>query len=665
MGFKGGLRLPRNMIIISVLDIVLVIAAFLSAYLLRFDFQLHHVAKAFPVKELPFMVAVKMICFHWFDLYRGMWRFASVRDLLNVIKASTVGSLVIVTGILLLFRFVGFSRSIFVIDWGLTIFAIAGLRLGVRFYFELTGGIHNDGPRNGLKALINNIFRKKRRALKQLLIIGAGSCGEIICREIRANPKLNYHVVGFLDDNPSKQGAKIHGEPVWGPIEDIVTETEQLGVDEILIAIPSAKGAEMRRIVTACKETGLPFKTVPGFGELINGHVSVRAVREVAYHDLLGREVVKLDEQLIARDIAGDTVMVTGAAGSIGSELCRQICRFNPRRLVLFERAESLLYELELELCKRWEAIEIQAVLGDIQDQVLLAKTMSRFRPGMIFHAAAYKHVPMLELQPWQAVTNNVLGTRKVMETAARLGVKRFVFVSTDKAVRPANIMGASKRVAEMMVQCHACMEQHVTRFMIVRFGNVVGSAGSVVPLFKRQIEEGGPVTVTHPGVTRFFMTIPEASQLILQAGIMGEGGEIFILDMGTPIKIDDLARDLIRLSGFEPDVDIPIKYVGLRPGEKLYEELITEGEGIVPTPHEKILVIRGATCDLGQLNNRIDQLERMAARQDADGIRDMLKKIVPEYCPGDGAGGDLLPVKSQPEKSINVVPFPKSTTAM
>lgn len=666
MGIKAGFRLSRTLIIISVLDIVLVIAAFLAAYLLRFDFQWSHVTKTFPVKALPFILAVKVVCFHWFDLYRGMWRFTSVRDLVNVIKASTVASLVLVTAILLLFRFVGFPRSVFVIDWGLTIFAIAGLRLAVRFYFELTGGMHDDAPRISLKALVDNLLGKRRRNRKRLLIIGAGSCGEIICREIRANPKLNYRIVGFLDDNPSKRGAKIHGLPVLGTVEEIEAVTEKLAVDEILIAIPSAKGSDMRRIVAACKLTGVPFKTVPGYGELIDGHVSVRAVRDVAYRDLLGRKVVKLDGRLISGDITGGTVMVTGAAGSIGSELCRQICRFKPRQLVLYERAESPLYELELELRKRCEGVAIKAVLGDILDQGLLAETMGLFKPSMIFHAAAYKHVPMLELQPWQAVTNNILGTRNVVEAAARHGVKRFVFVSTDKAVRPANVMGASKRVAEMLVQCHSLSTEHVTRFMIVRFGNVVGSVGSVVPLFKRQIEEGGPVTVTHPEVTRFFMTIPEASQLIMQAGAMGQGGEIFILDMGTPIKIADMARDLIRLSGFEPDVDIPIRFVGLRPGEKLYEELITKGEGIVPTHHEKILVLKGTVCDLGLLNGDIDRLVALADEQDGEGIKRMLKRIVPEYTPDDNEAGvgDGIPDIMIKTTDGKVVPFPRRGAA-
>jgi FlaA1/EpsC-like NDP-sugar epimerase len=334
-------------------------------------------------------------------------------------------------------------------------------------------------------------------------------------------------------------------------------------------------------------------------------------------------------------------VLVTGAGGSIGSELCRQICRFRPDRIVLYERAESPLYELGLELKQNFGGVEILPLLADIRDRRQLEKAFEASKPQVVFHAAAYKHVPMLELQPWKAIKNNVLGTRNLIDISLRFEVERFVFVSTDKAVNPSNVMGASKRAAELVVQSQNGCGQSSTRFMIVRFGNVVGSVGSVVPLFKKQIEKGGPVTVTHPGATRYFMTIPEACQLILQAGAMGEGGEIFILDMGTSIKIADMARDLIRLSGFEPDVDIKIEYIGLRPGEKLDEELITEGEGIVPTSHEKIMVLRGAECNLGVVNGKIDELATLAYEQEAEGIKTKLREIVPEYSPAACETGD------------------------
>ena len=652
------MRIYRNFVVIVFLDLILLVAAIQISYLLRLDFRFLAIYQTNLMKILPLFLLTKVIVFHFFDLYKGMWRFTGVRDLINVIKAATVSSLVIFTGILLATRFIGFPRSAFVIDWCLTIFFIGGLRLFVRFFFEISEDSDQD---IALGKRLKNLFSQRRKNQRRLLIIGAGNCGETIYREIRSNGHLKYRIVGFLDDHATKQGKKIHGAPVLGSIDQVELFTKKLAIDEILIAIPSAKGVQMRRIVDLCKKSALPFKTIPGYKELIDGRVSVRAIREVAYRDLLGREVVKLDEMQIGNNIAGNVVMVTGAAGSIGSELCRQICRFNPSKLVLFERAESPLYELDLELKRHFRLTKIQPILGDILDESVLSAAFSQHRPVVVFHAAAYKHVPMLELQPWRAVTNNIVGTRNVVEAVVQHSVERFVFVSTDKAVRPVNVMGASKRVAEMLVQCQKNLLGNRPRFMTVRFGNVVGSAGSVVPLFQKQIAQGGPVTVTHPEVTRFFMTIPEASQLILQTGAMGQGGEIFILDMGTAIRIDDMARDLIRLSGFEPDVEIPIEYVGLRPGEKLHEELITVGEGIVPTPHEKILVIRGSACNLGQLNRQIDQLSELARNQDAEGIRALLTQIVPEY----SVNGETLSKTGAGGGNSKVVPFPKSTSAI
>jgi FlaA1/EpsC-like NDP-sugar epimerase len=446
-------------------------------------------------------------------------------------------------------------------------------------------------------------------------------------------------VVGFLDDNPDKVGMKIHGVPVLSAISDIEPAAKKVNADEALIAIPSANSKQMRGFVEICDKSGLKFKTMPGMGELINGQITVNAIREVAYRDLLGREIIKLEEEKIGTYLKGKSVLVTGAGGSIGSELCRQICRFKPRRIALYERAESSLYEIELEIKRNFSNTEILAQLADTRDRNQLEKAFEASKPEVVFHAAAYKHVPMLELQPWKAVKNNIQGTRNLVDFANRFKVNRFVFVSTDKAVRPTNVMGATKRVSEMLVQGQNGYGLSHTKFMIVRFGNVAGSVGSVIPLFKKQIKNGGPVTVTHPEVTRFFMTIPEACQLILQAGAMGHGGEIFILDMGTSIKIADMAVDLIRLSGFEPDVDIKIEYVGLRPGEKLYEELITEGEGILPTSHEKIMVLKGADCNLQVLNGSIDDIIKLTRSQDAEIIKAKLREIVPEYNSKAGAG--------------------------
>ncbi len=623
--------LYKNFFIILIVDILLVTGSLYFAYLVRFDFIIDGKELQNFKKTLPFILIVKFVCFYFFDLYRGMWRYTSIIDLLNAIKASTISSLFIIGFILFKTRFEGFSRSVFVIDWCLTILLISGFRLCVRLYFECFGD-HNF--LEAVKPFLSGLFTKKLSNRKRLLIVGAGDCAEKIFRELKDNARLKYNVVGFLDDNPVKIGRKIHGISVLDFIENIKTVVKRTRVDEVLIAISSISAARMRTIVVLCSKSGVAFKTVPGIGELIDGRVTVSAIREVDYRDLLGREAVMLDEEEIDAHIKGRCVMVTGAAGSIGSELCRQVCRFRPKMIILYEIAESPLYEIDLELKRSFSDVIVVPVLADIQNKHELEKAIGANKPQIIFHAAAYKHVPMLELQPWKAVENNISGSATLIDLAKKFNVERFVFVSTDKAVRPTNVMGASKRVAEMIAKSYNKTDASQTRFIIVRFGNVVGSVGSVVPLFKKQIARGGPVTVTHSDVTRYFMTIPEASQLILQAGSMGKGGETFLLDMGTPIKIDNMARDLIRLSGFEPDVDVKIEYTGLRPGEKLYEELITDGEDIVSTGHEKIMVLRGDGCDQTILNARIKELIQIAGDHNKEGIKAKLKEIVPEYQP-------------------------------
>jgi len=607
----------------------LVSSLFIS-HLLRFDFLIPQQQLHLLLWILPFVLLTKVISFFYFDLYRGMWRFTSITDLFNIIKGSTISTLFIICFILFSpHRFLGFPRSVFAIDWCLTILFIAGFRLVIRIYF--VHAIDNGSWTEVVKAFFRILARKKI-AKKNLLIVGAGRCGEKMFREIHDNATLHYHVVGFADDDPLKIGRKIHGLPVMGPVNDIAFATKKLGANEILIAVPSANSQQMRYIVEHCEKCGISFKTVPGMGEFINGKVTVNAIRDVAYRDLLGREIISLDEKKIGSILRNKNVLVTGAGGSIGSELCRQICRFKPKKIVMFERAESPLHAIELELKQDYQEVQVLPILGDVQDKDQLDKTFEANRPHIVFHAAAYKHVPMLEMQPWRAIDNNVIGTQNLVNISTNYNVARFVFVSTDKAVRPANVMGASKRLSEMLVQAKNGCGVSDTKFMIVRFGNVVGSVGSVVPLFKKQIQRGGPVTVTHPNVTRFFMTIPEACQLILQACVMGKGGEVFILDMGTPIKIDDMARDLVRLSGFEPDVDIKIEYVGLRPGEKLYEELISDGEGLLSTGHEKIMVLKGTECDLNLLNGGIDELASLAREQDGKNVKLKLKEFVPEY---------------------------------
>ncbi|MFP4040983.1 MAG: polysaccharide biosynthesis protein [Desulfosudaceae bacterium] len=626
----------RNVFIIVAIDMVLLGCALYGSFLLRLDFQVDSRYTVLFWKTLPLVLLVKLAVFYRSDLYRGMWRYTSLIDLFNIIKASLLSSLVIIVSILFINRFEGFPRSVFVIDALLTLLLIAAFRIMIRLYFERVAGESVTAfIRQSLAVLMS---RPADRTGKNLIIIGAGDCGEKIYREVRNNPSLGYRVLGFLDDHPSKIGMKIHGVPVISDIAAIEEMGRRSGADEAVICLPSATSEQMRRIVAHCKNSGLKYRTVPGYGELINGQVSIAAAREVAYRDLLGREVVNLDQDKIGAYLRGKCVLITGAGGSIGSELCRQVCRYTPARLILFERAETPLYEIELNLRTGFKdtAIKIDPLLGDVQNANQLDKVFSRCAPEVVFHAAAYKHVPMLESQPWKAVENNIRGTRNLVEAAKKHRVERFVLVSTDKAVRPTNVMGASKRIAEMLLQSQNSASPAGTQFMIVRFGNVVGSAGSVIPLFKKQIRQGGPLTVTHPEVTRYFMTITEACQLILQAGAIGgkkkDGAEIFILKMGTPVKIIDMARDMIRLSGLEPEVDISIEITGLRPGEKLYEELISEGENVTPTTHQKIMVLNGNESHLVTLNGKIDRLMKFADQQDDKNIRETIKEMVPEY---------------------------------
>jgi FlaA1/EpsC-like NDP-sugar epimerase len=621
----------RNFFVVLAADALLVAFSWYFANLLRFNFEIPPDSRVVIIRLFPLMLAIKMITFYLYDQYRGMWRYTSIDDLLNIIKAAGISSLIIFSIVGLTHSFTGFARASFIIDLILTIFFIGGYRIGIRLFFWA----RTQDESNSLDVinLINRLRGKKAKG-KRLLILGAGVFGNKIYSEIRDNAHLRYRVVGFLDDDQSKAGRLVQGVPVLGPIEDLKNMVQKMRVEEVLIAMPSASAERMREILRQCKETGISFKTVPGMGELINGKITVKAIRDVDYKDLLGREVIRLEEERIGAYLEHARVLVTGAGGSIGSELCRQICRFGPASLILYERSESPLYEIDLELKSDYPKLKIIAILGDIRDRSQLSRAFETTKPQVVFHAAAYKHVPMMERHPWKAVKNNIVGTRNVVDFSNKYHAERFVLVSTDKAVRPVNVMGATKRVAELLVQGQNGCGTTETKFMTVRFGNVVGSAGSVVPTFKKQIERGGPVTVTHPEVTRYFMTIPESCQLILQAGAMGTGGEIYVLEMGTPVKIADMARDLIRFSGFEPDVDIKIEYMGLRPGEKLYEELITEGEGIQPTNHERIMVLRGKPCDQVLLNGVIDELAALAYQQDAAFIKSKLQEVVVDYHP-------------------------------
>jgi FlaA1/EpsC-like NDP-sugar epimerase len=619
-----------NFYVVFFLDIVLFSAALFLAYLVRFEFTLTRFLLAQIFFLLPLVLVVKSGAFFFLGLYKGMFRYTGVSDLWKLCKATVLSTLVLMTIMLIVHRFEDYSRGVFLIDGVLAFLFTGGLRVFIRFIFKEY--LVNKGTDSAF-----HLF-KTNKDLTSVLIYGAGSAGEKLFRELTENPRLSFRVVGFVDDDKNKQGRSIHGVPVLGGAKDLSSINEKHKIQEVLIAIPSSTGRQMRAVVEECKACGLKFKTLPGMGELIDGKVSVKHMRDVNYKDLLRRKSVELDSDKIAGYLNDKVVMVTGAGGSIGSELCRQIIRFQPRQLVLLDVSESGLYSLQMELKHRAGYQRYSMALGQIQDEDLIDSVMRRYAPQVIFHAAAYKHVPMLERNPWQAVSNNIRGNQVMLEKALEYGVGHFVLVSTDKAVRPTNIMGASKRVCELLAQSYM---GNGTRIMAVRFGNVVGSSGSVIPLFREQIERGGPVTVTHPEVTRYFMTIPEASQLILQAGAQGEGGETFILEMGTPIKIADMARDLIRLSGKEPDEDIEVSFTGLRQGEKLYEELITEGEGIVPTMHEKIMVLKadGKWNGFGNqeafrkhLLDQLHDLYTMAVLHDVQGIRCKMKEIVPEY---------------------------------
>ena len=628
--------------IVLVTDLVIFTLAFVGAYLLRFDFILEPFYRLQIVGLLPILIPGKALIFFLFGLYRGMWRYTSLNDLWRLGQATLLSVLFYLAATLVIFRLQllpplalskGFPHSIFYLDGMLTFLMIGGLRLGIRLIYS--GNYRWEGLWPFRSLSLNSL----RSVEKFVLIIGAGGAGEKILREILDNRRLHYHVVGFLDDDRTKWGRSLHGLNVFGGVEILPEISRRLKVDEVLIATPSATGAEIRCILDICKSCEVSYRTLPEIGAIIDGKVSIKSLRDVKYEDLLRRPPVSLDTTEISRYLQGKRVLVTGAGGSIGSELCRQIIRFDPKELILVDASEENLFNIHMELKHDLHFPRYQCILGRVQDQPLMDQVFGGYRPQIIFHAAAYKHVPLLEKNPWQAISNNVRGNQVVMELAVQYGVERFVLVSTDKAVRPTNVMGASKRLTELTLQS---LQGNGVRFMAVRFGNVIGSSGSVLPLFRRQLERGGPITVTHPDVTRYFMTIPEAAQLILQAGGLGVGGEIFILEMGTPVKIAKMAEELVRLSGKEPFKDVEIIFTGLREGEKLFEELITLGEGIVSTKHDKIMVLRSEgwngknnQSEFKQwLDESLKDLYQIASIHDAHAIKAKLCEILPEYVP-------------------------------
>lgn len=567
-------------------DLVLTGLSFWLAYILRFNFTIPDAFYNTFIKTLPIIVAIRVICFYLFGLYNGLWRFASMNDLLRILKSTVLSSAIFFVYVAFVYRFVDFPRSVFIIDWFIIICLVGGSRFMYRLFREFYPV-------------------KLGREKKKVLIIGAGRAGEMLLREMIQNQKLNYQPVGFLDDSKAKKGMRIHGISVLGRIRDLEKVVEKKGAQEAIIAIPSLPGSEMRRISSLCENAGVSCKTVPAIGDILNGTVHVNQIREVRIEDLLGREHVELNKEQIREYLTGKRVLVTGAAGSIGSELCRQIMKMEPEQLILYERVENELYRINNEFAMVFPGKPYVMILGDILDTRRLEQVMRTFKPQVIFHAAAYKHVPIIEWHPIEAIRNNIEGTYNVVKASLEWGVDKFVLISTDKAVSPANVMGATKRVAELI--CQGMNSENKTKFIAVRFGNVLNSAGSVIPLFKEQILKGGPVTVTHPEMTRYFMSIPEAAQLVMQAGAMGKGGEIFVLDMGEPVRITDLAHDMIRLMGLQEGDDIDIVYTGLRPGEKLHEELVSEEERSVKTMHGKITMVNSPPVDWPRLKERIE----------------------------------------------------------
>ncbi len=587
---------------------------FVAAFLLRFDFAIpsHYLDLNYFVWVIPLLV-LRTVSFAHLGLFSGMWRYTGTHDLEGLIKGTAV-STGLFAMLLMLAGVRGFPRSIVALEFLLAVVSVGGLRFSVRAMARLFEPSEGDADSSATR----------------ILIAGAGDTGEMLLREINRKLGQRFEAVGFVDDNPGKQGATIHGVKVMGHIEDIARVVAATKVDQVVVAIPSLRGRDMRRIVDLSASVDVPVRTLPGYEYLIDGRVTVNQIRNVQIEDLLGRDAVRLDQASLAAMIGGNTVMVTGAGGSIGSELCRQIARFKPAKLVLLEQAENSLYQIHREMTRQYPDIQTQPCIADIVDRVRLGEIMSRHQPTLILHAAAHKHVPMMEWNPAEAVKNNVGGTRALADAAHEAGVERFVMISTDKAVNPTSVMGCTKRVAELYVQSQAARSK--TKFVTVRFGNVLGSAGSVIPLFKEQIARGGPVTVTHPEMQRYFMTIPEASQLVLEACSMGTSGEIFILDMGEPVRIVKLAEDLVTLSGLKPYDDIEIAFTGVRPGEKLFEELAVNSENATKTKHPKIFVGNSRPVLWENIHGQIDDILMDVDACTAPEVRNRLLGIVPEY---------------------------------
>ncbi|MGD0003292.1 MAG: nucleoside-diphosphate sugar epimerase/dehydratase [Anaerolineaceae bacterium] len=599
-------------------DIFLVIISVLGSYALRLEMG---AAYFFYLPSAYWMLGaallIKPLIYYAFGLYRRMWIYASMQEMRQIITAVTTASILVSTVMISSFTlgaFYGFPRSVLVIDWLLSILFAGGIRFAFRLLAE-----------NRNYSQVQPLASKAKKAL----IIGAGDAGALVVRELQKNPQLNVIPIGFLDDNPAKQKQQIYGVPVVGTLTDLAQILDSYQVGEVVIAIPTAPGRVVRLVADVCRLKSVPFRTMPGIYELLGGKVSVSRLREVDITDLLRREPARIQEDRIGKELSGRSILVTGAGGSIGRELCRQIARWGPSELILLGHGENSIFEALVDLQESFPSLPIRPVIADVRDLPRMQAVFSRYRPQVVFHAAAHKHVPLMEVNIEEAVSNNILGTRNLVETALAWDVERLVMISTDKAIRPVNVMGATKRIAEMIVLNAAGRSGRP--YCVVRFGNVLGSRGSVVPLFKRQIARGGPVTVTHPDMKRYFMTIPEAVHLVLQASSMGEDGETFVLNMGQQIRILDLAEDLIRLSGLEPGKDIEIVFTGVRSGEKLSEDLWDQDSSFRPTGHPEIFrlecpeVLRGDTLD-----KSLDELIHLAQEGESQAVLNLLDELIP-----------------------------------
>lgn len=599
-----------------ILDILLINFSIVIAFWLRFDGMLENPYFQLYKNNVIALSAIKLVVFYYFKLYRSLWRYASVEELIQVFFATFIGSIFAMSYMYLTQQ--GLPRSIYAMSFFMDLLFVGGLR----FSYRLVRRFKNR----------DLIFTKKDE--KRVLIVGAGDAGASMIKELK-NHSYGARPVAIADDNNSRQGQRIHGVAVMGKIEEIPDLVIGNKIDQIIICIPSARKKEVKRIVSICKKTKCEVKTLPSLPDLIEGKVNFTAIREVSIEDLLGRDENILDTDSIKSYLTGKRILVSGGGGSIGSELCRQIAKYSPSELVIVDIYENNAYDIQQELFRAYGTdFNLKVYIGSVRDRERLREIFDMVKPNVVFHAAAHKHVPLMEDSPKEAIKNNVFGTHNMSIMANEYGVEKFVLISTDKAVNPTNIMGASKRLCEMVVQSMNSVSK--TDFVAVRFGNVLGSNGSVIPLFKNQIASGGPVRLTHEDIIRYFMTIPEAAQLVMQAGALANGGEIFVLDMGEPVRIKDLAEDLIRLSGFEPYEDIDIEIVGLRPGEKLYEELLMAEEGLTSTSNEKIFIGKATFEDYGSICEYLDDLAELIKDDNVD-LRAEIKKIVPTYKPSEG----------------------------